>query len=234
MSLTVATIEARMSSSRLPGKVLAPILGRPMLELLIERVQRAALLDGIVVATTTNPADDAIAQLAQHLGIGCYRGSESDVLARVLEAAETFSADVIVELTGDNPVIDPAVIDLVVKRYREWGCDYVSNTLQRTFPLGLDTQVFATEVLRRVATLTDNPSDREHVSIYIYSHPEEFTLCNVTSDLPADAAQLRLTVDSIEDLERVRRIYEQLYPASPEFTTEDVLREVARGAVGLT
>ena len=228
MQRTVAIIEARMASSRLPGKVLAPVLGRPMLELLIERISRARLLDGIVVATTTNPQDDAVEQLCARLAVGCYRGSEDDVLARVLEAADAFEAGVIVELTADNPLLDPGVIDLVIGRYRHGDCDFAANMLERGFPVGLDTLVFSTELLRRVASITNDPADREHVSLYIYNHPEQFRLCNVAATgLPEGAARVRLTVDVPEDLDLIRRIYGALYPKRPEFSTSEVLAYVA-------
>jgi spore coat polysaccharide biosynthesis protein SpsF len=227
MGRTVAIIEARMTSSRLPGKVLAPILGRPMLELLIERALRAHLLDGVIVATTNNASDDPVEALCHRLDVGCHRGSENDVLGRVLEAAQAFDVDVIVELTGDNPFTDPVAIDAVVQRYRDSGCDFAANMLERTFPLGLDIRVFSTELLRRVAAATVDPYDREHVSTYIYGHPEEFSLCNVTAPPGESAAEVRLTVDTPEDLERAREIFGRLYPHKPDFSTADVLRLIA-------
>jgi spore coat polysaccharide biosynthesis protein SpsF len=220
----VATIEARTQSTRLPEKVLRLILKRPMLELLVERLARATRVDDIVIATTDCPADDRIARLADRIGVGCFRGSEDDVLGRVLAAAQAARADVIVEITGDCPLIDPRVVDEVIAAYGRARADYVSNTLVRTFPRGLDTQVFATAVLERVDQLTDDPVDREHVSLYIYEHPERFRLHNVESGLPARDWDLRLTVDTVEDFELVSRIYEALYPANPEFGLADILR----------
>lgn len=137
-----------MSSTRLPGKVMRPILGRPMLARLIERVSAARLIDQIIVATTGNPADDPVQALAETLGVGCHRGSEEDVLNRVLDAAHEFSADLIVEITGDCPLCDPGVIDSIVSTYQAHSYDYVSNILKRTFPRGLDVQVFPTRVHR--------------------------------------------------------------------------------------
>lgn len=220
---TVAIIEARMRSTRLPGKVLAPVLGRPLLELLVERLARATRLDGVVVATTTHPDDAAVEALARRLGVGCFRGSEEDVLDRVLRAARAFTVDTIVEITGDCPLIDPAVVDGLVAAYRAGGFDYVSNVLRRTYPRGLDAQVFSTATLEEVARLTRDPADREHVSLYIYTHPERFALHNVPSALPAKWWDLRLTVDTAADLALVTVIYESLYPQNPAFGLADVL-----------
>ncbi|HEV3081614.1 MAG TPA: glycosyltransferase family protein [Gemmataceae bacterium] len=235
---TVAIIEARMSSIRLAGKVLRPILGKPMLELLVERLQRARRLDHILIATTTNPGDAAIAQLSRRLRIGCFRGSEDDVLDRVLQAARHAQADVIVEITGDCPLIDPDIVDQLVDVFQRNRFDYVSNNRERTYPLGLDTQVFSTKVLEEVARLTQDPVDHEHVSLYIYEHPERFALHNVPGALPEKYRDIRLTVDTAEDLALIAQIYESLYPANPAFTLREVLalfdrkpelREVNRG-----
>ena len=220
---TVATVEARMNSSRLPGKVLRPILGKPTLELLIERLRRARTVDQVVVATTIHPADDPLERLAGRLGVGCFRGSEEDVLGRVFGAARSVKADVIVEITGDCPLIDPEVIDRVVEIYRGSDADYVSNGLRRTYPDGLDTQVFATAILAEVAELTNDPADREHVSLYIYEHPERYKLLNVESGLPESAWDPRLTLDTAEDLELISSIYHALYPENPTFGLADIL-----------
>ncbi len=219
---TIITIEARMGSSRLPGKVLRPILGRPMLELMIERLQRARLADGVVVATTDQPADDAIAALATAVGVGCHRGSETDVLGRVLDAARLAGAELIVETTADCPLIDPAVIDQMVATFRTNPVDYCSNVLTPTYPRGLDVQVFPTRVLAEVARLTNEPADREHVSLYIYEHPERYRLLNVASGLPAAVRDLRLTVDTPLDLELVAEVFARLYPVDPCFALADI------------
>jgi len=212
-----------MTSTRLPGKVMHPILGKPMLELLVERLKRARTLDQIVVATTTNRADDVIEELACQLGVSVFRGSEEDVLDRVLRAARSVNADVIVEITGDCPLIEPAVVNRLVGIYQANHYDYISNTLQRTFPRGLDTQVFSAAVLAQVAELTQAPADREHVSLYIYEHPERFSLHNVQSGLPEKYWDLRLTVDTLEDFSLIREIYQELYPVNPAFSLKDIM-----------
>lgn len=219
----VATIEARMTSSRLPGKVLRPVLGRPLLARMIERLRRVWQLDQVMVATTVNASDDPIAKLAAELGVGCFRGSEEDVLGRVLGAARAAGADLIVETTGDCPLIDPAVIDQVIATFRANDVDYCANVLKPSYPRGMDVQVFPTEILARVDRLTADPADREHVSLYIYEHPEQFRLLNVASGLrPADAEH-RLTVDTPDDLELVRQIFERLYPENPTFGLAEIL-----------
>lgn len=225
---TVVTIEARMRSSRLPGKVLKPILGRPMLALMIERLQRARLVDEIVVATTDTLADNSIVDLACQLDVSWFRGSEEDVLERVLKAAESVNGDVIVETTGDCPLIDPNVIDHLITTFKNTSVDYCSNVLKRTYPRGVDVQVFPVAVLAQVAELTQDPADREHVSLYIYEHPERFSLHNVESGLPEKYWDLRLTVDTPEDFALITAIYEELYPKDPAFTLWDVLDLVDR------
>jgi spore coat polysaccharide biosynthesis protein SpsF len=219
----VAFVEARMRSTRLPGKVLKPILGRPMLALQIERLKRARRLNDIVIATVVDRSCDPIEELACCLGVGCYRGSEEDVLIRVLEAARHSKADLIVEINGDNPLIDPGTIDRVVEAFLDNEADYCSNCLEHTYPDGMAVQVFPLSVLEEVAQLTDDPVDHEHVSLYIYEHPEKFRLLNVRSNLPSEAAKLRLTVDTPEDFELVRRVYEELYPSTPDFGLQDIL-----------
>jgi spore coat polysaccharide biosynthesis protein SpsF len=212
-----------MTSTRLPGKVLLPVVGKPMLELMVERVRRARTLDQVVIATTDQPSDDAIERLGRRLGVGTFRGSEEDVLGRVLGAARAYEADLIVETTGDCPLIDPAVIDKVVADYCIGGADFVSNVLPYSTPRGTDVRVFTTAALTEVAGSTNDPADREHVSVYFWEHPEKYRLRNVTTALPTFAPDLRLTVDTPEDFELVRRIFEALYPANAEFTLNDVL-----------
>jgi spore coat polysaccharide biosynthesis protein SpsF len=196
--------------------------------LLIDRLRLAHSLNEVVVATTSNPADDAIESLARTLGVSCYRGSEDDVLDRVLQAAKSVNAGVIVEITGDCPLIDPGVVDQLVDCYLTNRFDYVANILRRTFPRGLDTQVFSTSTLEEVSRLTRDPADREHVSLYILEHPERFSLQNVESGLPEKHWQHRLTVDTPEDFALIEAIFERLYPQNPAFTLRDVIELLER------
>jgi spore coat polysaccharide biosynthesis protein SpsF len=211
-----------MSSTRLPGKVLEPAAGRPLLAHMIERLQRCPLLDEIVVATTTNPSDDPIDALAGKLGVGCFRGSEDDVLGRVLGAARTRGAELIVETTGDCPLIDPAIVGRVIDEFHKGDFDYCSNTLEQTFPRGMDVQVFPVAVLAEVDRLTDDPTDREHVSLYIYEHPERYRLRNVGAEPPRNP-DVRLTVDTPEDLALVRAVFDALYPVDPAFGLGEIV-----------
>lgn len=200
-----------------------PILGRPSLELMIERLRRAQRLDQIVVATTTNSSDDVIQELAQELGVGCFRGSEDDVLARVLGAAQAYQADLIVETTGDCPLIDPFLVDQVVGTLEANDADYCANCVVKTYPLGMAVQAFPTKVLEQVDRLTHDPADREHVSLYIYEHPERFRLLHVISGFSEDVCQYRLTVDTREDFEVVNRVFEALYPSRPDFALGEIV-----------
>ena len=222
----VATIEARMTSSRLPGKVLMEVADKSFLAHMIERLRRVPSLNGIVIATTKNDADDPIAELAADLDVGCFRGSEKDVLHRVLSAARAHKADLIVETTGDCPLIDPDLVELCIQAYLGTNVDYVSNVLERTYPVGMDTQVFSTDILADAAKRTDHPDDREHVSLYIYRHPEIYSLKNIPGPSELSWPNLRLTLDTPADFENLRFIFETLYPTNPCFDLADVLELV--------
>jgi spore coat polysaccharide biosynthesis protein SpsF len=198
--------------------------GRPMLELMVERLRFVPELDEIVIATTVNASDDAVVALAKRIGAGIWRGSENDVLKRVLDAAKAHRADVIVELTGDCPLIDPLIVSDVVRRYRESGADYASNVLKRTYPIGMDTQVFATSVLEDAARRTLDSADHEHVSLYIYRHPEFYSLLNVPAPADETRPDLRLTLDTPEDLAVIRATFAALRPRRADFPLADIIR----------
>ena len=219
----IATVEARMSSSRLPGKVLLPLAGKPALERLVERARRAKKIEDVVIATTVNPQDDPIVDWARKAGVSVFRGSEEDVLLRVLEAARAFKGEVIVELTGDCPLLDPAHIDELVGFWEESGLDYVSNTLERTYPRGFDTQVFARSVLEEVDRLTQDPADRENVSLYIYEHPQRYKLGGNTAPPELYGPDIRICTDTREDYEVIGRIYDALYPNNPAFGAREIM-----------
>ena len=219
----VCIIEARFRSVRLPGKVLMPILGKPMLGRVIERMRLARTVDAIVVATTDGGADDQVAAFVEASGASVFRGSEDDVLKRVAGAARAYDADVIVEITGDCPLIDPGLVDKVVGDFLIGGADFVSNILPHTTPLGTDVRVFMADALAEIDRHSTDPADREHVSLHFWEHPERYRLRNVVTELPASVADVRLTVDTEEDLELARAIYQALYPANPAFSLSDVL-----------
>lgn len=219
-----ATIEARMTSSRLPGKVLMPLAGRPALERLIERLSRSLFIDEIVVATTKNKTDDAIVTLCEDIDCGYFRGSEDDVLRRVLDAANSAKADIIVEITGDCPLIDHRHIDAVIELFFSGDYDYASNTIERSFPDGFDVQVFPTKVLSKVDKLTKDPIDRVHVSYYIYSHPEQFKLANYKAVGELHWPELRVTLDEEKDYKLIEAIFNGLISWNKDFSALDVVR----------
>ncbi len=219
---TIVTIEARMGSTRLPGKILMEVAGKPLLQHQIERLKRAALPDDVVVATTINPLDDAVEEFCRRIGCSYSRGSEENITDRLIQTARRHGADVIVQTTGDCPLHEGAVVDQGLEVYRGAGVEYVSNRMDRTWPTGLDTQVFAVEVLEKVAARTEDPEDLEHGSYYIYTHPDEFTLLNYKSG-DIDCPEKRWCLDYPEDYQFFKAIYERLYPANPKFTTYDVL-----------
>lgn len=217
---TIALIQARMSSSRLPGKVLQDIAGQPMLWRVIRRAQQAGSVDLVAVITSIREDDDAIEGLCKGNGIPCFRGSLDDVLDRYYQAASHFQADAVVRLTADCPLLDPKIIDKVVQTFHQGGFDYVSNALECTYPDGLDTEIFRVETLARAWKEARLKSEREHVTAYIYKHPELFRLGSVKHD--EDLSFLRWTVDTSRDLEFVRTIYNSFKDG--EFGMEDILK----------
>jgi spore coat polysaccharide biosynthesis protein SpsF len=222
----VATIEARMASSRLPGKVLLPLAGEPALVRMVERARRSRRLDAVVVATTSEASDDPVASLCAERGISFFRGSQEDVLSRVLRAAESAQADIIVELTGDCPLIDPDHIDAMVELYQSGGYDYVYNRLHRGYPDGLDCQVFSRDALARIDGLTEDPVDRSHVSSYFYREPGRFRVGGPRLKETDEEywPELEITLDEEGDYRLLACIYDALFPARPDFRTVDVLR----------
>ncbi|MGG3887914.1 cytidylyltransferase domain-containing protein [Metabacillus fastidiosus] len=218
-----AIIQARMTSTRLPGKVLKKVNGKTLLEYQLERVKRSKLIDEIIVATTTNKSDDPIVSLCNQLSVSVYRGSEDDVLSRYYEAAIQYDADVVVRLTSDCPLIDPQVIDFVIQTYMD-NCEvvsYVSNCFERTYPRGLDTEVFSFQALQQAYQEAILQRDREHVTIYLYTNPEKFRLMTVRNK--SDESQYRWTVDTIEDFELIKNILEAIYPVNSQFTWKGIL-----------
>ena len=220
----VCIIEARFASTRLPGKVLMPIQGETMLARVVERLRNSRTIDQIVVATSDNSADDAVEAEAINIGVPAFRGSEEDVLDRVVGAAKAHEADIVVEVTGDCPLLDAGLVDKVVGDFLMGGADFVSNILPHTTPRGTDVRVFRTGDLAEINEKSTDPADHEHVSLHFWEHPERYVCRNVETNVPDEAATLRLTVDTEEDLEFVRGIYCELYSRNPDFTLADVLQ----------
>ncbi len=211
-----------MSSTRLPGKVMADLVGAPMILRQIERLKRAKRLDQIVVATSTDASDDGLAERLLAEGIGVYRGSLEDVLGRFVGALETFSGhETVVRLTADCPLADPDVIDETIALFEGSRADYASNTPERrSYPKGLDIEVMRADVLRTTATEATDPYDREHVTPFIYRHPERFKVVGLEQH--ASEGEVRWTVDRPDDLDFVRAVYEALYPRKADFTSNNV------------
>ena len=221
--MILAVLQARMSSSRLPGKVLAPVLGQPMIARQVERLRRARRIDDLVVATSVEPGDDPLAAACADLGVTVFRGDLHDVLSRfcaVLEARP--EAEAMVRLTADCPLTDWTLIDALVERHLAEDADYTSNNLpERTWPHGLDAEVARPAALLRAGREAADPYEREHVTPFLYRRPGEHRLAGLPR--APSLAHLRWTVDYPEDLAFVRRVYAQLYPAKPDFGTDDIL-----------
>lgn len=229
MTRVVASVEARMGSSRFPGKVLAEIAGRPCLDRLVERLSAARRLDGIVLATSVDPADDALAAWAEARGLPCFRGSEDDVLGRVVGAHRMMGSDVVVEITGDCPLVDPETVDLGVETFLENDCDVASNTWKLTYPMGADVQVFRLEALEWVAANIDDPPVREHVSLYFYEHPERYRILHMRAPARYRDPDLRLQFDYPEDRDFIEALVSRLEPVhGPLFGVPEILVLLAR------
>jgi len=219
----VAIVQARMGSTRLPGKVLKKILGKPLVEYLIERINSSQMINDLVIATTTNRCDDAIVDYCRTHHIKYYRGSEEDVLSRYMEAAESYKAEVIVRICSDSPLVDPLLIDELVREFllKYPSCDYLSNTIKQTYPLGMNIEVFSFESLQKTYKNAKSQYEKEHVTPYIYYNPHQFKICE--KHYQHDLSMLRLTVDVAEDFELVKTILEKLYPIDPCFTLENIV-----------
>jgi len=225
-SRIIASIEARMASSRLPGKVLADIAGKPALTRVLERLRRAKRLDGIVLATTDSPIDDVLIDWAEAQGLPYYRGDEVDVLGRIVKAHQMMGTETIVEICGDMPLLDPRVVDDAVALYQDGnGYDVVTTTRSPSYPDGVDAQVYSFAGLAEIAEITDDPADREHVSLYFYQHPERYRIADLIAPAIRKAPNRRLVLDYPEDLALIREIYVRLEPAlGASFGTADILK----------
>lgn len=216
-------IQARMASTRLPGKVLKTVLGRPLLHYLIERLERVQRADGILLATTCGDADLPLVDFCTQRQIPLFRGSEEDVLSRYFEAARFCEATTVVRVTADCPVIDPTIIDTAIERFQEkrGEVDYLSNTHQRTYPRGMDVEVLAFEALQEAHACAVRRDEREHVTPFIYQRPERYQLDHLCQK--KDESGYRLTVDTEEDFEVLQTLIEELYPMKREFGLQEML-----------
>lgn len=233
MSKVIAIIQARLGSSRFPGKTLQRVDDKPLLEHIIERIRAARRLDGIVVATTVYAADDPIVTLAERLQIGIFRGSESNVLERFHGAAVHARADVIVRVTADDPFKDPEIIDQAIELLQKGSYDYCSNTLQPSYPEGIDIEVFTFAALDAAFTEARLDYEKEHVTPFIWKRPERFSLHNFSCK--PDLSHMRWTIDYEKDLKFAREVYRRLYPRKRIFLMRDILelleREPALGQI---
>lgn len=220
-----AIVQARMTSTRLPGKVLQDLEGETVLARGLNRLRCARLIDEVLVATTDRAADDPIVAECRKYAVAVARGDQNDVLDRYFRAAQLAKAEVVVRITSDCPLIDPEVTDQTIAAFLEASPDYASNALTRTYPRGLDTEVMSSAALARAWQSAQKPYEREHVTPYIYEHPAEFKVLSVTGD--ADHSSHRWTVDTPEDLEFVRAVYARLKDG-PTFSWRDVLALLER------
>lgn len=214
-----AIVEARMGSTRLPGKTLLPIAGQPAIKMLIERLRMSERIDTIILATTVNPEDDAIEQFCSKNQVVCFRGSSDDVLGRVYTAAKLHGTEVVVEVTGDCPLLDPWLIDECIDIFLKSDFDYLSNFLVQSYPPGIDVQIFTYGALERMHLMARDPKFREHVTLYILKHPEEFKMHNISAPPELYYPDWHLELDEPKDYELIKKIYEALYPDNSSFTT---------------
>ena len=222
----LTVVQARMGSSRLPGKVMMPLAGQPLMVRMLERMQRAKLAGTIVVATTTEPGDDTVAACCAEHDLLCFRGDTLDVLDRHYQAARYFGADVVVKIPLDCPLIDPAVIDQVLGVYlNNPGCyDFVSNLHPATFPDGNDVEIMTMPALETAWREAKRPLEREHTTPFIWENPDRFRIANVAWDTGLDYSMShRWTIDYPEDYTFIKAVYDELFPLNPEFSLPDIL-----------
>jgi len=219
----VAAIQARMGSTRLPGKVLLPVLGKPLVWRIFERLQYSKWITKVVVATTTESSDDALAQFVAAQGIGCFRGKVDDIVQRLTGTAQAFDSDILVRIWGDCPFVDSAIIDQAIAMLLNHGYDYVSNVIQgeRTFPGGLDVEVYRRQVLETIDRETQDMFFREFPFEYVMRHADKFRRATLTNSV--DLSQIHITVDYPQDLELARKIYARLYRPEAPFSLQEIL-----------
>ncbi|MEW6196561.1 MAG: glycosyltransferase family protein [Bacteroidota bacterium] len=222
----ITVVQARLSSTRLPGKVLLPILGKPLLVRMIERVQNAKLIGQLVVATSSNPDDDAIEKICIQEKINCYRGHLTDLLDRHYQAAKKYNADAVVKIPSDCPLIDPTIIDKVLKYYIDNSdkYDYVSNLHPATYSDGNDIEIMSMAAIEKAWKEATRNFEREHTTPYIWENPNHFRIGNIIWEDGLDlSVTQRWTIDFEEDYQFIKSVYEELYPSNPKFGIYDIL-----------
>lgn len=224
----VAVVQARIGSTRLPNKVAMKIRNKSLLEHLIVRLKRAKLVDEIIIATSTKKRDDKVVQIAKKTGTKFFRGSETDVLGRFTKAAAMLKPDVVVRVCGDQPLTDPEIVDLAIRKHLKSRADYSSTMRKRTFPAGVDAEVFSYKLLKKIERLAKTPHEREHVTPYIYEHPKKFKIQNMSAGKKLRHPEIKLTVDTKEDFDFIKRIINGLSGKKRFFTTRDVIAFVKK------
>ena len=219
----VATIEGRMTSSRLPGKIMMPLAGRPVMAHMIERHRRSTLTDEVVVATTTNPADDAVVVLCEKMGCAYFRGSEEDCLGRITGAGEEHGADILVQGFADSPLFDWRYVDQCITLLSDNDSDCASNEFTKTFPVGLGVRAYKFTTLKDAEKNDKTPAYREHAGYSIRIHPDRFKHAGWEAEGDMRWPELRLTLDTREDYALISAVYDALYPENPDFSADDVV-----------
>jgi len=221
---TVAIIEVRMGSTRLPGKALINVVGKPIIEHVVNRIQLCKKIDEIVIATTVNSLDNAIEKLAKQIGVFCFRGSEEDVLLRVVNASKCINADLVVLSGGDSPFFDWRLADALIEKYCEKpSYDLVTNCLELTYPLGVYTYVVSSKILNEIEALTVTPNQREDTLRYVFENDDQYKIFNLKAPEHLKRPDYRLTIDYQEDVELMKKLYEDIYLNKTDFTIQDVI-----------
>lgn len=224
----VGIIQARMGSTRLPGKIMKRVNGKSLLEYQIERIKQATLIDELVIATTTKESDECIVDFCHKQGLKYFRGSEKNVLERYYLSAKESNADVIVRMTSDCPLIDPVIIDKVISHFLNSDFDYVSNTQIRSYPRGMDTEVFTYSSLEQAYLKAKKDYEKEHVTPYIYLNPNVYKIGHVVNKI--DYSKYRITVDTPEDLKLISILIETLYEERKIYHLDDILKEFEKNS----
>jgi len=223
--MIVTLVQARMGSTRLPGKVLKELLGESLLFRQLERMQKARLVGTIQVIMSDRPYDDVLASYCQEKGLAFFRGNENDLLDRHYQAAKLLAADAVVKIPSDCPLIDPSIIDEVIDYFLANNFDYVSNLHPASWPDGNDVEIMRMSTLETAWQEASRPLEREHTTPYIWEHPEKFSLGNISWNSGLDFSQThRFTIDYEEDFLFIKEVYEQLYPANANFNLSDILQ----------